>query len=328
MTEQAKVTKPAFCRVTTANSGAAGWRIHRRLVIFPAEILNRETAVSLEQGGVRVKGEVVLVSRRMGLALAWHRADLPGVPLGMVAGGASTADGWQVPALTEQPDWTVGLAGHETGPIWSFDAQIHLVAYIVPDPDGGRCWPLGDLFTPEFLSAVDAEGMTAVWECPPCGVLVATGERNMRCRKCGQAMVSLEPPPSDPDPSALLVESILEAMEEDPVLCRIGPMAWTVRKGSARMDLLYTDSGLCVDVRLVKVRSGTDRAGLFAYLLRENARLTDFGFSLAGDTVMISLLLPGRILKTRPTARLLLDLIEKSDEYDNRLVSVFGAEWL
>ena len=70
------------------------------------------------------------------------------------------------------------------------------------------------------------------------------------------------------------------------------------------------------------------RKGLYEYLLYENVRLDSYGFSIQDDLVMISMLLPDRAIQEVETAVLLSDLLKKSDEYDNHLVSVFHALWL
>jgi serine protease Do len=63
-------------------------------------------------------------------------------------------------------------------------------------------------------------------------------------------------------------------------------------------------------------------------LLRENYKNEGVTLSVRGQDIILSLLIYDRYLKEEIAERLLSNLFEKADYYDNLLVEQYGAQWL
>ena len=111
-------------------------------------------------------------------------------------------------------------------------------------------------------------------------------------------------------------------------MARIGPNHWQIEKGSARITITYhEESGLILgDAFLVQLpKQEINR--IYAYLLRENYRMSHLSFSIRGNDIILSLIIYDRYLGV-DTGKLLLEyLFERSDHYDNILVEEYGALW-
>lgn len=136
-------------------------------------------------------------------------------------------------------------------------------------------------------------------------------------------------PAYEPEGLAYTVERIIDGMGQYAPKCRRGRLAWTMRHGTAVMDLaLRENTGiLATEVHLVRIGRRTRKLELMRYLLSENRMLPGFGFSVYKQEVVIALILPVKFIRESTTPRLLKDLLERSDAYDNHLVKEFQAEW-
>lgn len=231
-------------------------------------------------------------------------------------------------------DWVLGLAEHDLGstegvPVaapsgaeklfvsgWDPDRTCRAD---LPAPSDGQPWLA---FNGEGAIAALFSGHRGQWQIQdPSDLLrrVQSGEGE-----------ELSLPTYQPFGVPALVEAIIQRMAEDPVLTRRGRRCWKIRRGSATLFLCYSEDRalLSAEVHLVRLGPDTRRRELMAFLLQENVRLSGYGFSLQEDRVVIALVLPARFLREEGTARLLTDLLVRSDVYDNTLVSRFGADWL
>ena len=66
---------------------------------------------------------------------------------------------------------------------------------------------------------------------------------------------------------------------------------------------------------------------VYEYLLRENYRNEGVTLSVKGQDIILSLLIYDRYLKDEIAEKLLQNLFEKADYYDNILVEQYGAKW-
>ncbi len=149
------------------------------------------------------------------------------------------------------------------------------------------------------------------------------------CPGCGAELVL---PSAVEDPPATGVNATIEAIitggGHDPRLARRGPNLWNIREGSANITVAYhEDSGLVTgDAYLCKLPDPAP-AELFAYLLRENARLRQLTFSTYGRDIILSLLIYDRYLTVDSALPRFENLFSQADAYDNVLVDRFGAGW-
>jgi len=150
------------------------------------------------------------------------------------------------------------------------------------------------------------------------------------CPNCGSEIV-LPDMLEDYAPTGVsaTVEDIIQTAGHDPRLARRGPNLWSIRQGSALIQLAYhEDSGLVTgDAYLCSLPDITD-AELFAYLLRENCKLRQLTFSTFGRDIVLSLLIYDRYLTVDTALPRFEHLFAKADHYDDELVQKFGARWL
>lgn len=328
MNPEKTTTEPMPCLLTTVYTSGWAWRIHPRIYIVPAELVDGVSEAVLSVDEIRVRADLVLYLPRTGIALVWCREDLPVdiIPLS----DANLQDTIRCCHAFVQPcQWTLPNE-QRTDSRWGFDGQGRLLQFLKAGEDVQTGVRLNDYLAKELLAAWDHGEMLKVWECIPCGILDSTSERIGRCKSCGEQFQLTTFSTEDQDVSIQTLEKIIYRLGYDPVLCRQGPQAWVLHRGSAEMHLCYArdEASLCADVLLVKIGPETRRKELYKYLLNENIHLDAFGFSIQEDKVVISLLITARSIKEQETTALFEALLKKSDEYDNHLVSVFHAEWL
>jgi len=149
------------------------------------------------------------------------------------------------------------------------------------------------------------------------------------CPHCG-AGVTLPSMITDQTPTGVeaTIEEIILAAGYDPRLSRRGPCLWSIRRGSATIQLAYhEDSGLIIgDAYLCRLpREPT--AALFAYLLQENYALQQLTLSTHDDDIILSLLIYDRYLRLNTALPYFERLFERADAYDDVLVEQYGTQW-
>ena len=127
----------------------------------------------------------------------------------------------------------------------------------------------------------------------------------------------------------LTIENLLKKMGHDVRLSRRGPNNWEIRQGSAKINMsYYSQTGLIIcDAHLCTLPPQNIKA-VYEYLLRENYRNEGVTLSVRGQDIVLSLLIYDRYLREEIAERLLSNLFEKADYYDNILVDQYGAQWL
>lgn len=305
------------------------WRLHRRIYVFPCSIISHDVDLVIEDAVGRHRLDLLMYAPEIGLGLAWCRDEIqqeiaPMAPAGIELGS------WMHPSYPPVGMWSLVQDSQSANPCWTCTDQGEMVAFYPNSLSHGQGVRLSDWLTPGLFQSWDQEAMANIWMCMPCGILEATTDRTRICPACSRKMEAGIADLPRSTPTVRTLEDVIHRMGVDPVLCRVGPMAWILRLGSTEMVLRYApeEASLCVDVHLVRIGPETDRKGLYEYLLYENVRLDSYGFSIQDDLVMISMVLPDRAIQEVETAVLLSDLLKKSDDYDNHLVSVFRALWL
>jgi len=150
------------------------------------------------------------------------------------------------------------------------------------------------------------------------------------CPNCGSELV-LPDMLEDYSPTGVpsTIESIITSGGHDARLARRGPNLWSIRQGSAVIQLAYhEDSGLVTGDAYLCSLPELPNADLFAFLLRENYQLPQLTFSTYGRDIILSLLIYDRYLTVETALPRFQELFRKADEYDNILVEEFGGRWL
>lgn len=220
--------------------------------------------------------------------------------------------------------------GNSGGPLVDDDgAVVGVNTFVMRDGDNtGFSLPVRYLF--DSLEGFEKAGAILSARCTAClNVVTETQVDNHRCSHCGNKIEM--PNQVDeylPSGVAKSVENLIEKIGHDVLLSRSGPNAWEIKQGSATILVSYHDkSGLIsADTVLCELPKENIKP-LYEYLLRENYTNEGVTLSLKDQDIVLSLLIFDRYLNEDTGKKMLTQLFEKADYYDNVLVEQFGAVW-
>jgi serine protease Do len=131
-----------------------------------------------------------------------------------------------------------------------------------------------------------------------------------------------------PEGIAKVLEGMLTELGHDVRLTRRGANNWIIEQGSAHISLMYKeDSSLITCDAILCTLPKQNIGSLYEFLLRQNNKNEGMTFSVRGQDVLLSVLIYDRYLNEQTGLKLLKNLFEKADYYDNVLVEQFGALW-
>jgi serine protease Do len=149
------------------------------------------------------------------------------------------------------------------------------------------------------------------------------------CPNCGSKVsLAVQIDPYRAEGVALTLENMLIKLGHDVRVSRRGPNSWEIRQGSAKINIAYhQQNGLILcDAYLCTLPKESIKP-LYEYLLRENYRNEGVTLSVKGQDIIASLLIHDRYLREDIGIKLLDNLFQKADLYDNILVEQYGAKW-
>lgn len=214
------------------------------------------------------------------------------------------------------------------GPIFDENGNILGMNNIVRTKDGRKGYALPAKSILNSIKAYTDSKATIASRCPNCKNIVG-GEKIDNCPKCGHY---IEMPDNveefHPTGVSKTVEELLLSMGFNLELSRIGPEHWELTRGSALVDITYHQkNGLIIgDAYMCKIPP-QNNGPLYEYLLRLNQKLENLTFSVRGDDIILSLLIYDRYLNEETGTKLLTNLLETADHYDNILVKEYGCLW-
>lgn len=166
--------------------------------------------------------------------------------------------------------------------------------------------------------------------CASCGrIITETSREGSYCGNCGNKFDEKEfnIQPFKPAGICERIENILQKLDKDVALSRVGTNNWEIEQGSAKIKIQYNlqshfiigDSFLC---KLPK----TNIAPLYEFLLRENYDIEGIYFGANEQDIILSLLIYDEDLTPDSGFILFKNLLEKADYYDDILISQYGAQ--
>lgn len=223
-------------------------------------------------------------------------------------------------------------AAHSGGPLFTPDGRLAGINMYDIQEGKGRALSLPATQLQECLDRfAEGQGRLAS-RCFNCHKVIFEVALNPtgHCPSCG-AEIILPQMVEDYTPTGVsaTVEDIIRAGGHDPRLARRGPNLWSIRQGSAVIQMAYhEDSGLVTGDAYLCSLPEIPNEELFAFLLRENCKLRQLTFSTFGRDIILSLLIYDRYLTVKTALPRFEHLFAKADYYDDVLVREFGATWL
>jgi serine protease Do len=127
---------------------------------------------------------------------------------------------------------------------------------------------------------------------------------------------------------AMTIENVLKKLGHDMRISRRGPNAWEIKQGTAKINVsYYGQTGLIMSDAYLCTLPQQNIKAVYEYLLRENYKNEGMTLSVHKQDIVLSLLIYDRYLKDEVAEKLMKNLFEKADFYDNVLVEQYGANW-
>lgn len=177
---------------------------------------------------------------------------------------------------------------------------------------------------------MDLADSGVVQACKHCRHIILEDKyRDTYCPNCGTAFIRIESlEVYEPEGMYATIERLINRLGYEAGLTRRGIGTWVLHQGSAKIHITYQEkSGLLeADAVLVNLPNH-DVEQIYRFLLEENYKLQGLSFSTSGHSVLLSLMIYDLYLHEDTALGLLKQLLQKADEYDDRLVRDFKALW-
>jgi len=149
------------------------------------------------------------------------------------------------------------------------------------------------------------------------------------CQHCGTRMQMISQiEPYEPTGICRTIEEMLDEMGYDIPISRMGPSNWTIKKGSAIINIAYHEkSGLISGDAYLGKLPDENISDIYSYMLHQNYELGGLTFSVKGRDIILSLLIFDQYLNKETSKKLFDHLSNAADHLDNILVEEYGAFW-
>jgi serine protease Do len=220
--------------------------------------------------------------------------------------------------------------GNSGGPLINTEGDVVGVNTFIIQNGNTIGFSLPSLYLKEAIEGFQAGGGEVAVRCESCLNIVyeSTIEKGY-CPYCGtKVKLASESDEYLAEGVGLTIENMLKKLEYDVKLCRRGPNSWEIKQGSAKVNIsYYGQTGLIICDAVLCTLPQQNIKSVYEYLLRENYRNEGVTLSVRGQDIMLSLLIYDRYLKEVIAEKLLKNLFEKADYYENILVEQYGAKW-
>lgn len=180
-----------------------------------------------------------------------------------------------------------------------------------------------------LLDFKKGEGIPAV-RCNSClHIVFENTVQGQYCHHCGSRILMISQiEPYEPTGISKTIEKMLADMGYDIPISRMGPSNWTIKRGSAIINIAYHEkSGLITGDAYLGKLPESNISEIYSYMLHQNYELGGLTFSVKGQDIILSLLIFDQYLNIETSKKLFDRLGEAADYHDNILVEKYGASW-
>ncbi len=220
--------------------------------------------------------------------------------------------------------------GNSGGPLVNDEGDIIGVnTFIIRDGDNiGFSLPVE--YLEKSITEFKQEDFKATVRCYSCENLVT--EKNIEKEYCPFCGTKVKLPNQvevyEPAGIAKTIEDILIKTDVDVSISRQGPNNWEIYRGSAKINLsYYQKNGLITGDAYLCLLPQNGIKSIYEFLLKENYEIEGLSLSVRGHDIILSLLIFDRYLNLDTGLKLIKNLFQKADHYDNILVEKYGARW-
>lgn len=220
--------------------------------------------------------------------------------------------------------------GNSGGPLINTEGEVVGVNTFIIQNGNTIGFSLPSKYLGEALAAFSEGGKEVAVRCESClNIVFAHTIDNGYCPHCGSKVkLATDADEYLSEGVGLTIENMLKKLNYDVRLSRRGPNNWEIHQGSAKINIsYYAQTGLIICDAALCILPQQNIKAVYEYLLRENYRNEGVTLSVRGQDIMLSLLIYDRYLKETVAEKLLGNLFEKADHYDNILVESYGAKW-
>lgn len=122
------------------------------------------------------------------------------------------------------------------------------------------------------------------------------------------------------------LEEIIKEFGYEVEISRRGPYHWEIQNESARILISYhEESGMIVAESILANLPKENILPIYSYLMQQNSILQGLSLGINKNSILISTIMFDQYLKREYGARILKDLIDKANYYDELLIRDFGA---
>jgi serine protease Do len=124
------------------------------------------------------------------------------------------------------------------------------------------------------------------------------------------------------------IEEILQRMDYNVALSRMGPNVWEMKRGTATIQLFYNEMDSVISAQAILCHLPKENIKpIYEYLLRENFNIEGMSLAVQGQDIILSFIIFDRYLNTDTAIAQIKAMLDKADYYDNILVEQYGALW-
>lgn len=220
--------------------------------------------------------------------------------------------------------------GNSGGPLISSKGEIIGVNTFVVKNGNNIGFSLPVHYLLNALKEFKKGGGTPAVRCNSCLNMVFENTVEGRyCHHCGSKIEMISKiEPYEPTGISRTIEGMLEEMGYNIPISRMGPSNWTIKRGSAIINIAYHEkSGLITGDAYLGKLPEEKILQIYSYMLHQNYELGGLTFSVKGQDIILSLLIFDQYLNKETSKKLFDHLSEAADYHDNILVEQFGASW-